>query len=534
MTTATASMRDNFDQLDVDEVDPVSLEHAYSALQNQDSPKRSYFGRCIDTILRRKSSTAKVASVSQTLPTSQTSTNSSLCGRCIRWPFEKMHSPIGSSVITAASLVGFVASNTVFPSAPLSLASSIAFGYFGQTVASHCAKIPTTTMKQGSLSIKRVQQHTSLASMMLAGYYQKQAWASILNCILAGMSVRIKVKNHGEFPVVQGRVDPSILEPPAETSERARAIQEKLPLILGIISTLTCVAGLGAMFAFTELANPRKLTLGIAAAEYGVKGLGIVLGFKMERLLDKYKTNPTCANIQNALSLAENIGIGLAVYAHRYLLTNISAFSVVFPIGFFLGTNISRMHRLSQIEDQIVDSSTLDPGLPRFTLPSVVAHLVMSALFEAAGVGFLLYGNEDTVGLEVFFLLTPPIYYITRFGFSQKQAHNSGFQKIGHFLMHKSTLVLSTELNYGLSFVFAHAVLPTDQNARIFYVFQALLFGSTQGALFAIDKEEDLSFSVQGAKRQLLRKIRVSNTSNYARIDILITSLTQTFKKLQK
>jgi len=450
-------------------------------------------------------------------PQASASSSSSCFGRVCSRLSSIIHSPAGSSLITIASTIGLIASNTVFPSAPLSVVSSLAFGYFGQTVASHIKQSSDSeAMKGTSLGIKRVQQHASLATMMIAGYYQEKWWAPIINCVLAGMSVRLKIKNFGEFP----------------PSSRNHEELKRLPLVLGVISACTCAIGLYSMNSFSLFGAPRKLTLAIAAAEYGIKGLGVALGFQAERLLEANRQSSACLSIQKALSLVENIGIGACVYSHGHLLTNARALGFVFPLGFFLGTNISRMHRLSQIEQDIMDASDLDPGISRISVPSIVLHAFTIDLFAVIGLYYILNWDEDTIGFDVFFPLVPVIYGITRFIFSQRQSHNSRIQKMGHFLLQKSALTLSTELNYGMSFVFAGAVKPTDTNARIFYVFQALLFGSTQAALFAIDEEENLSFSLQGQKRQILRKCRVASTSNFARIDILINTLSHTFREI--
>ena len=167
----------------------------------------------------------------------------------------------------------------------------------------------------------------------------------------------------------------------------------------------------------------------------------------------------------------------------------------------------------------------------------------MTAIFEAVGIYFLKNEKEDTVGYDVFFMLTPAIYYLTRYLFSKQQAEHSSVQRFGHFLLHKSPQVISEELNYGLSFAYSGCVARTDQNARIYFVFQALLMGATEGALFAIDAEEDkdpldgvpesIILDQTREKRKLLNKIRKLNTANYSRMDILMNLMVHVFRNMK-
>ncbi|MDB6081298.1 MAG: hypothetical protein JWO53_570, partial [Chlamydiia bacterium] len=322
--------------------------------------------------------------------------------------------------------------------------------------------------------------------------------------------------------------------------------RDNLPRIFGSLSAVCCTIGVSKMYGLHQTLDPRLLSFAIASAEYGLKGVSAFLGFTLEKWLYARKDNPHLASIHKTLAKLEGIGIGFANYGHQVLPTNIQAFTMSLPIGFFLGVSTSRMQRINEVEDMILarNSEILSPRTERqenkittYNKKSILYHVTTTLAFEAIGLYIHFKGGEEAKGLDVFFSLTPLVYYATRFGFSKKPTieNASTLQRIGHFALHKSPQVLSEELNYWLSFVLANAIAKTDTNARIFYIGQSILFGSIEGALFTIDGQEDEAAdagleTTLSRRQKILHKLRAATTRNYARMDILIKNLAINFK----
>ena len=472
--------------------------------------------------------------------------------KVLSWPLDVVHSKAGSLLLSTAAAVGLVAS-TVLGSHVGEVCSGISLGYFGQTFASHVSEkvqgsdtSSHATRKVVQL-VTRLQQHTSLAAMMLTGYYALSPWAQVTNCVLAGMSLRLKLQNQDDIvgikKLLQAQGIQEIIDDEhaqnMSLSSRVSALFQKHAVSLIAFSGLVAFAsGLIAMSQNDELSTPRLLTPSIAFAEYGLKACGISLGVFFERYVNKNEESKEVQVIGSILTKLESVAIGLALYGHGKYKSNLQALFTVLPIGFFLGTSVSKMLVINRAERELLAmSGDLMQAGEGLTCSSVLSHAMMTALFEGVGLYFLLNPSDDTVGYEVFFTFAPAVYYITRFVFSKKQAEKTSFHKVGHFILHKSPQVISEELNYGLSFVFARAVLRSDQNARIYFILQALLFGAIEGALFAIDEQEDkdeyttlptkMVSQSYVQKKQLLNKIRKLNTSNYSRMDILMTTFAQ-------
>ena len=470
----------------------------------------------------------QITRVSQIQLGVQTNTPPQSCGRSfcnkalsvISWPFEKMHTPAVATLLATASLVGAV-TTAFFPQYQVTVISCIALGYFGQTVASMIAKKPAA--KPAALVCSRVQQHTSLATMMLAGFYKKELWAIKLNCALFGMLLRLKLQTEEEVPTTIPQESPKII-----------------PLIAGTSIALTLMTtGLVGMYALGQAGSPRTLSLATACAIYGIKGLGAILGYATERYLEANKANCALKVINSGISKIEGIGMGLCYLGNKATPINASASFLALPIGFLLGTSISRMMRMSELQDSffaMVDHEQNEAlSKSRCDKSSFILHTLAFIAFEVAGACFLKFGTDDTIGYEVFFMLTPFLYAIIRFLFSKEQSNNSRVQKAGHFLLHKSPQLISEELNYSLSFAQIKAITQNESNLRIFYVFQSLLMASIEASLFELDEHEDrvrretqITIDTE-QKLAILGKIRREATRNYARMDMIIPVLANTF-----
>jgi hypothetical protein len=476
----------------------------------------------------------------------------------LSWPVRKAHTQVGSSLLSIASLTTVVAA-TILQIQPLQVIGGLLFGYFGQTVASHISDhvnnsaVESRAAKKTVQLITRFQQHTSLATMMVTGYFALNPWAQLTNCALAGMSLCLKLKKQDDIIDVKRilRAQGVDFEPNEDAIrvvgrlERIQAIMSAhIPHIITLAGAVSFVAGLSSMVVKGEVYGPRVLSASVLAAEYGLKFLSAACGFLIERYLDHNQQSPVYEKLAKLLTKLESIAIGLSLFGHGNYKTNVQALFTILPIGFFLGSSVSKMLVVNDMEKAILHMNG-DLGVTglecRFS--HVASNIVMTALFEGIGIYFLSNEKEDTVGYDVFFMLTPAIYYLTRYLFSKQQAELSSVQRFGHFLLHKSPQVISEELNYGLSFAYAGCVRRTDQNARIYFVFQALLMGATEGALFTIDAEEDKDL-LEGVpealiedrtieKKKLLNKIRKLNTANYSRMDILMNLMVHVFRNLK-
>ena len=519
----------------------------------------------------------KVASVAQSLSAASSQATQGSCFNSfwsfISWPVRQIHKCKAAAVTTVLSGISVGVSATVFPHYPVAaLVSCLALGYLGQTTASKISEVMPDEDKKVATVIRRFQQHTSLATMMVTGYFGKAVWAQDLNCVLAGMLVRLKIEQVDDlknFPTLQIELEQeSVSLNPSTARGRASqnsccqkivsVFQKIAPALVAVASAALFISGLTSMYSYNLANANRALTWSIAFAEYGLKGLCALLGYGVERLLEANKGKPAFAKIHSILSKIEGISIGFSIYAHQVLPTNVQAFGFVAPMGYFLGQNMSRMLRINALEDKLLalrstallandgngdveanggvtsPRTQVRPGCTRW---SFFTHALAASAFIGSGVYFLLKGSPDTVGLEVFFLVTPAFYYISRFVFSKHKCQDSSWRKAGHFLFHKSSQVMSEQLNWALSDVRAHAIAQTVTNAQIFFVFQGLLFGGfVEAPLFAIDEEEDIaeaeeSTAIQRSERRLLlKKIRAEITRNFARMDLITISVFNIFK----
>ncbi len=486
--------------------------------------------------------------------------------KVITWPFKQ-----ASGWGTIASGISLGVSATVFQVYPVAaLVSGLAVGFFGQTLFSKGSDELQSEHKKVTTVIRRFQQHTSLAAMMTAGYFGKEIWARNFNCVLAGMLVRLKIEQADDlknFPLLQIGSEPVAVSLTPSNGVKVNqescctksvAVFKKIvPLLVGVASATLFIGGLTSMYSYNLANASRALSFSIAFAEYGLKGLCALLGYAVERKLEANKGNPCCATIQSLLSKIEGVSIGFCLYAHQVLPTNVQAFGFVAPIGYFMGQNMSRMMRIDALEDKLSakrtallendgngDVEKASVGTSQRVLPrpgcdgrSFFTHALATSAFIGSGIYFLLKGTPDTVGLEVFFLVTPAFYYISRFVFSKHKCQGSSWRKTGHFLFHRSPLIMSEQLNWALSNARAGAIAHTVTNARIFFVFQALLFGAfVEAPLFAIDEEEDIAEIEERSvvqiseRRLLLKKVRGEITRNFARMDLMAIIVFSIFK----
>ncbi len=498
----------------------VSLGGSPSVSYEEPEPAPSCWQRCVRRI-RGPCTRSTTIAMQQLIPTPEVPQRSFYERAC--GIVTKIHGLVGSTVFTVAAAAGFVVSH-ILSYNPGVVASSMALGYFVQTMASAVNKKTTSTrIKTASNCLMRVQQHTSLATMMLTGFYSDRVWAMPVTCILAGMMARVKIMSDRKW----------VSLPTPETASRyTKYVLGGLAALSGI----SCVAGVSALYSAGLDERPRLLSLPVLAAEYGMKGFAGIFGFLFSEWLIAHKTTGWGMLALRALSMVESGGIGLGTYYHRILKKNMQAFAMMVPIGFLLGTYVSKIRYLNALEDRICQESRQESrheSIPpsRCSRAAVLSHAIAASCFWGPGIYFLLKGTAETMGLDVFFLLTPAIYAITRFAFA-KQGNDSLCRRIGHLCLHKATPIMSAELNYWLTFR-GIGINKTEQNARILYVFQSLLFGSIEGSLFTMDAQQDQDahqvFGNVDDRRKITRWVRAETVRSYARFDLLMIMLANAF-----
>lgn len=552
-----------------------------------EAPNYSCWERFTSCCRKTPSYASRIESISplmEATPTSCCDTFLNKTLRVIRFPFDKLHTPIGAGLLSVAAGVGLIMNATLFPNTYLATTSALLLGYFGQTVASQFSSTASTSGAQRlALYANRLQQHTSLATMMITGFLQSGMCVDttncapiIINCVLGGMLARLKIQKKDELEEISQELAISDLEeiavdpvaplpvpavvlaiPPlgalpapiavpapveGTLTPYVNAIKNNPLLVIGATSATCFAFSVLNMGLSNQITVPRMLNLSILLAEYGLKGVGGALGYKVAQVLNANKENAVCKKISKTIGKIEGLGIGLSLYGHQILPTNINAAAVMLPIGFLLGSSIFRMVKVSKLEDVILEIEAKKygpvPPPPLCTRSSVIAHVATTTLFEAVGCYLWLKGPPQMLGYEMFFTAVPIFYGITRFGFSKVHTHHSLPRKFGHFIFQKSPQLIAEELNYGVSFLHAGLIAKTVSNARIYFLAQAALFATIEASLFALDAAEDAEkqraeleeVSPETSHRlKVIRTIKNTTTRNHARMDMILYILLNTY-----
>lgn len=453
-----------------------------------------------------------------------------------------------AGLFSIASTIGVIANATIFPNTYLGTVSSFLLGLCGQTVASHAKKAASSPCSKGiALYAGRIQEHTSLFTMMVTGYFKSEMCVDTVNCApvlvncgLAGMLASLKIQRNDALEELADRLsdqeekpDSAPPSPPQSSTEKVISFikNNRRQLIAGTAAALSLyVTGATCMYLFNQIVTPRVCSGFILLTEYGLKGLGGVLGYTVEQLLHADRQNPTCKKISKILSRIDGLSIGFALYGHQVLPTNIEAALVTLPIGFFLGTSISKMRRVSELEDRVFAKNAVLKR-PSLTHTSIAIHVTTTALFWSVS-GYLWYAEiPKSVGYDLFLTLVPPIYFFTRFVATKER---SAFL---HFLLQKNPQLLAEELNYGVSFLKAGLIEETISNAHYYFAAQATLFATVEAALFTLDQIEDLILENEEqpgspeaqARLQMITALKNMTTRNHARMDMIFYILLNTF-----